>query len=66
MNKINILNYISIIAMPLIILIIVFEGIREKKPVFELFLKGVSNGIKITIKIFPTLIGLFFCNRIVK
>ena len=60
MNKINILNYISIIAMPLIILIIVFEGIREKKPVFELFLKGVSNGIKITIKIFPTLIGLFF------
>lgn len=60
MNKINIINYISIIAMPLIILIIVFEGVREKKSVFELFLIGVSKGIKITINIFPTLIGLFF------
>ena len=33
---------------------------KERKNVFDLFIKGATNGIKITIKIFPTLIGLFF------
>ena len=60
MNKIKIVNYISVIAMPMVILIIVLTGIIEKKPIFELFLNGAIKGMKITIKIFPTLIGLFF------
>ena len=55
----RIINYISIIAMPLVILIIVFKGIKEKVPVFDIFLKGATEGIEITLKIFPTLIGLF-------
>ena len=46
--------------MPMVILIIVLTGIIEKKPIFELFLNGAIKGMKITIKIFPTLIGLFF------
>lgn len=53
------INYMSIIAMPLVILIIVFKGINDKIPVFDIFLKGAKEGIEITIKIFPTLIGLF-------
>ena len=52
-------NYISMIAIPLIILIIVFESIKEKKNTFDIFLKGGFDGINITLKIFPTLIGLF-------
>lgn len=36
------------------------HGLKERKNVFDLFIKGATNGIKITIKIFPTLIGLFF------
>lgn len=40
MNKIKIVNYISVIAMPMVILIIVLTGIIEKKPIFELFLNG--------------------------
>ena len=52
-------NYISIIAMPAVILIIISEAIKEKKNVFDIFLKGGVDGINITLKIFPTLIGLF-------
>lgn len=55
----NIINYISNLAMPLVILIIVFYGIYEKKNVFDIFLKGAKEGIEIVVKIFPTLIGLF-------
>ena len=55
----ELINYISIIVMPLIILIIVINGLKEKLSVFDIFLKGAAEGIEITFKIFPTLIGLF-------
>ena len=55
----NVINYISIIAMPIIIFIIVLNGINQKISVFDIFLKGGVDGINITLKIFPTLIGLF-------
>ena len=55
----QIINYISIIAMPLVILIIVSKGLKEKISVFDIFLKGATEGIEITLKIFPTLVGLF-------
>ena len=53
------INYISIIAMPLIILIIIFKAFQEKKSAFDIFLKGATEGVEITFKIFPTLVGLF-------
>ena len=53
------INYISIIAMPLVILVIVFKALKEKVNVFDVFLKGATEGIEISLKIFPTLIGLF-------
>ena len=55
----ELINYISVIAMPLVILIIVFKALREKVNVFDVFLKGATEGVEITFKIFPTLIGLF-------
>lgn len=55
----EIINYISLLAIPMVILIIVSESLREKKPVFDIFLKGALEGIEISLKIFPTLIGLF-------
>ena len=55
----RITNYISNLAMPLIILIVVVYGLKEKKNVFDIFLNGAKEGIDTTIKIFPTLIGLF-------
>ena len=55
----KVINYISTIAVPAIILIILLFGLFEKKAIFDIFLKGANDGIKMVIKIFPTLIGLF-------
>ena len=52
-------NFISNLAMPLMILIIVIYGVLEKVKIFDNFLEGAKEGIKITMSIFPTLIGLF-------
>lgn len=56
---INVINFISNLAMPLIIFIIVLYGIIEKKDVFDKFIEGAKEGMKIVVNIFPTLIGLF-------
>ena len=56
---INIINFLSNLAMPLIILMIVIYGVIEKKEVFDKFIEGAKEGIKIVVNIFPTLIGLF-------
>ena len=55
----KIINYISAISIPLIIVIIVGLGIKEKKNVYDLFIEGVKEGIQIIVKIFPTLLGIF-------
>ena len=55
----KIINYLSSIAVPMIILIIVFWGMKEKEKVYDLFLEGAKEGMDIVIKIFPTLIGIF-------
>ena len=55
----RIINYISSIATPIIILMILLYGILERKNVFEIFIRGAKEGLKIVIGIFPTLIGLF-------
>lgn len=55
----KIINYISIIAMPFVILIIIFKALKEKVSVFDVFLKGATEGMEITLRIFPTLVGLF-------
>ena len=56
----NAITQVSNFVIPIIILIIIIWGIIEKKPIFDLFLEGAKEGLEITIKLFPTLIGLFF------
>ena len=46
-------------AIPITILSIVIVGITEKNKLFNTFLDGAKEGIEITLKIFPTLVGLF-------
>lgn len=53
------INFISDLAMPMIILLIVIYGLKEKNKVFDTFLDGAKEGIETTLSIFPTLIGLF-------
>ena len=55
----QLINFISNLAMPMIILIIVFYGLTEKNKVFDSFLDGAKEGIEITLSILPTLVGLF-------
>ena len=55
----ELINYISTISIPIIILIITVNGILEKQNIFDTFIEGAKEGINIVIGIFPTLIGLF-------
>ena len=55
----NIINYITSLIIPLFVLITIFIGIKEKKPVFDLFIDGAKSGVDTVIKIFPNLIALF-------
>jgi spore maturation protein B len=52
------IEYFSSTAIIFFILIVVLFGLVEKKNVFELFLKGVVEGEKIVIELFPTLLAL--------
>lgn len=54
-----IVNYLSSLAIPFTILLILVYGLVEKNKVFDTFLDGAKEGIEIVVKIFPTLIGLF-------
>jgi len=53
------LNYLSNLAIPFVIFIILLFGIIEKNKVFDKFLNGAKEGMEIMCKIFPTFIGLF-------
>lgn len=54
----DILIFLSEFMVPLIIFYIVGFGILSKRPVFDDFLKGASEGMKTVAGIMPTLIGL--------
>ena len=56
----NIINYITSLIIPLFILITLLAGLKEKKPIFDLFTEGCKDGVNVVIKIFPNLIALFF------
>lgn len=55
----QVVNFFSNLAMPLIILLIITYGLIEKNKVFDDFLEGAKEGMEIVINILPTLIGLF-------
>lgn len=52
------LNNISALIMPTIILLILANGLMRKAPVFDQFLEGAKNGFSTSIKILPSLVGL--------
>ena len=55
----KLMSFISNLAMPLIILIVVIYGIFQKNKIFDDFLDGAKEGLEIVLSIFPTLVGLF-------
>ncbi len=55
----QIINFVSNLAMPLMILLIVTYGLIERNKVFDDFLEGAKEGIEMVFSILPTLVGLF-------
>lgn len=60
------INYISNMAVPATILIIIVYGLIEKKQVFDIFLDGAKEGLQIVVNIFPTLLGLFLSINVLR
>lgn len=52
------IEFFSKSAILIFILIVILFGIREKKNIFNLFLKGVVDGEKMVLELFPTLLAL--------
>lgn len=55
----KIINFISTLAIPVVIIIIIIYGILDKKKIYDIFMEGAKEGMTIVIKIFPTLLGIF-------
>lgn len=62
----SLINYLSNIAVPFTILLIIVYGIIERNKVFDTFLEGAKSGIKIVVNIFPTLLGLFLAINVLR
>lgn len=55
----TIVSYLSEIIIPFVIVFVIGYGIVEKKNVYDIFIKGAKNGVKIVIKLFSTLLAIF-------
>lgn len=54
----SVLSNVSDIIIPMIIFYIVAEGLLTKTDIYECFVKGAKDGIRVVVQILPTLIGL--------
>jgi len=52
------LNYISAAIIPLMIVFIISDGLLKKQKVFDVFLEGARNGMNISVKIIPSIVGI--------
>lgn len=55
----KIINYLSTIAVPMVILLIIAYGVIEKNKVYDTFIEGAKEGMQVVVNIFPTLVGIF-------
>ena len=54
------MGIISIVILPLIVLIIILYGYKKKINIYDSFLKGVMDGLKTSVSIFPNIIAMIF------
>ena len=55
----KVIEYLSYLAIPLMILGIISFSIKQKKEAYGIFIDGARDGMKIILKIFPTMLGIF-------
>lgn len=54
----KLLAYFSNLMMPVLVFYIVAYGFAAKNPVYDVFVRGVRDGLKTVVGIVPTLLGL--------
>lgn len=54
----NILNTISLWALPFIIVLILTVGMVRKVPIYEVFTEGAKDGFKVAVNIIPYLVAI--------
>lgn len=64
--SINFLTFLSNMMIPLIIFCIVAYGILSKTDIFDAFVKGAADGMRVVVQILPTLIGLMMAIGILR
>ena len=52
------MHYVIMSILPVMILLILIFGIKEKKDVFKLFVEGVKDGLKMVYNIFPFILAI--------
>lgn len=52
------IEYISVMAIPLMLFVIVITGIIEKKDILSLFVHGAVDGLKVIYRIFPHILAI--------
>lgn len=62
----KILEFISYLMIPLMILGIIVYGLIKKEKVYELFIEGVMDGLKVILHIFPTLLAILVAIQLFK
>ena len=63
---INVLTHMSDIMIPMVIFWIVGYGMVSGVKVYEIFLKGAKEGLRIVVEILPTLVGLMMAVGILR
>ena len=54
----EIINFLSVYAIPIIIFIIIIYGLFEKKATYDIFIEGAKDGAKVTFNIIPYLVAI--------
>ena len=55
----RILSIFSILFLPVLITIILLYGIKNKTPIYDVFIEGARDGLKTCVDILPFIIGIF-------
>ena len=58
---IKVINYLSILLIPFVIMIILLYALYKKTPAYESFVDGAKEGFNVAIRIIPYLIAIMVC-----
>jgi spore maturation protein B len=56
----NIINIISAVAIPLVIILFILWGFLKKVKVYEVFVEGAKDGFSTAVRIIPYLVAMLF------